>query len=85
MGITMTKTYYADILVNKLHPEIKKQRRGLISAGVILHHDNALAHISFLVSFTIHDLKYELLCHSPYSPDLVSSDYFLFPVLKDYL
>ena len=41
--------YYADIMVNKFHPQIKKQRRGFISVRVILHHDNASAHISFLV------------------------------------
>ena len=77
--------HYADILVNKLHPEIKKQRQSLISDGVILHYDNAPVHTSFLVSSTTHDLKYELLRHLPYSPDLAPSDYFLFPVLKDYL
>ena len=85
VGIAIAKIYYADILVNKLHPEIKEQWRGLISAGVILHHDNAPAHTSFLVSSTIHDLKHELLRHPHYSPDLVSIDYFVFPVLKDYL
>ena len=70
MGITITETYHADILVNKLHPEIKEQRRDLISAGVILHHDNVPPHTSFLVSSTIHDLKYDLLGHSSYSPVL---------------
>jgi histone-lysine N-methyltransferase SETMAR len=73
-------------LVNKLHPEIKKQRQGLLSASVILHYDNPPAHTSHPVSSTIHNLKkYELLRHPPYSPDLAPSDYFLFPVLKDYL
>jgi histone-lysine N-methyltransferase SETMAR len=72
-------------LVNQLHPEIKRQRRGLISTGVILQHDNAPVHTSQLVFSTIHNLKYELLRHPPYSPDLARSDYFLFPVLKDYL
>jgi histone-lysine N-methyltransferase SETMAR len=85
LGVTITKTYYANILANKLDQEIKKQRRGLISAGVILQHDNAQAHTSYLVSSSIHNLKYELLRHPPYSPDLASSDYFLFAVLKDYL
>lgn len=84
-GVTITKTYYANILVNELHQEIKKQWRGLISAGVILQHDNAPAHTSHLVFSTIHILKYELLRHPPYSPDQAPSDYFLFPVLKDYL
>ena len=45
-----------------------------------------LQHIfPFLFFASIHDLKYELLRHPSYSPDLVSSDYFLFPVLKIYL
>jgi histone-lysine N-methyltransferase SETMAR len=29
----------------------------------------------------INDLKFELLPHAPYSPDLLPSDYFLFPNL----
>ena len=57
MDITKTKTYSVDILVNKLHREIKEQQRGLISPGFILHHDNFSAHISFLVSSTVHNLK----------------------------
>ena len=86
MGIIIAKTFDVDISVSKLLLEIKRQRRGLISTGVILHYDNTLAHTSFLVSSTIHDLKYELLRHPSYHPDVALSDYFiLFPVLKDYL
>ena len=85
MGITIAKTFDVDISVSKLLPEIKKQRRDLISTGVILHHDNAPAHTSHLVSSTVHNLKYELLRHSPCYPDVAPSDYFVFPVLKDYL
>ncbi|CAF2652207.1 unnamed protein product [Rotaria sp. Silwood2] len=84
-GVTITKTYYANILENELHPEVKKQRRGLISTGVILQYDNAPAHTSHLVFSTIHKLKYELFRHASYSPDLANTDYFLFPVLKDHL
>ena len=32
-----------------------------------------------------HDLRYELLPHQPYSPDLAPSDYFLFPNLNQWL
>ena len=85
MDITITKIYYVDILVNKFHREIKKQQRDLISADIILHHDNVSVHTSHLVSSAIHNLKYELFCHLLYSPDLVFSNYFLFPVLKNYL
>ncbi|KOC61938.1 Histone-lysine N-methyltransferase SETMAR [Habropoda laboriosa] len=33
----------------------------------------------------INELKFELLLHAPYSPDLAPSDYFLFPNLKKWL
>ncbi len=72
-------------MVNELYSEIKKQRRGLISAGIILHHDNGPTHTSHLISSAIHNLKYEVLRHPPYSPDLALSNYFLFSILKDYL
>ena len=85
MDVIITETYYADIFVNELHLEIRKQRGGLISAGVILHRDNAPIHTLHFVSSTIHNLKYELFHHPSYSPDLAPSDYFLFPILKDYL
>ena len=43
--------------MNEFYLEIRKQRRGLISVGVILHHDNAPAHTSHLVSSTIYNSK----------------------------
>ena len=75
----------ANLLINKLHPKIKKRRRGLISTDVILHHDNASAHTSYSVLSAMHNLRYELLHHPPYSPDLTPSDYYLFPFSKKYL
>ena len=33
----------------------------------------------------LHELKYELLHHPPYSPDLGPSDYYLFPIMKRWL
>jgi histone-lysine N-methyltransferase SETMAR len=76
--VTITKGYYSNILVNELHPQVKEQQRGLLSTGVILHHDNALEHASRLVSSTISNLKYKLLRHPPYSSDLAPSDFFCF-------
>ena len=84
-GTTITNIYYANLLINKLHPEIKERRRDLISPGVILHHDNASVHTSYYVLSTIHNLRYELFRHPPYFPDLAPSDYYLFPFLKNYL
>lgn len=33
----------------------------------------------------INELKYDLLPHTPYSPDLPPSDFYLFPKLKTFL
>ena len=84
-GRTIPKTYYANLLINKLHLEIKKRRWASISTGAILHRDNALAHTSSNVLSPIDNLRYELLRHPPYSPDLAANDSYLFPLLKEYL
>jgi histone-lysine N-methyltransferase SETMAR len=52
---------------------------------IIFHQDNAPAHKSVLAMGKLRDLLYELLEHSPYSPDLASSDFNLFPKLKLFL
>ena len=70
---TTTKTYYVNLLINKLHPEMKKRGRDLILNGVILRHDNASAHTSYVLS-TIDNLRYELLHHPPLSPGLAPGD-----------
>ena len=33
----------------------------------------------------VHDCRFEMINHSPYSPDLAPSDFFLFPNLKKHL
>ncbi|GFW24436.1 mariner transposase [Trichonephila clavipes] len=47
--------------------------------------DNAPTHKSVISMAKINELKFELLPHEPYSPDLAPSDYFLFPNLKTWL
>jgi len=39
-GNTVTSATYADLLKNHLRPAIKSKRRGLLSTGVLLQHDN---------------------------------------------
>ena len=34
---------------------------------------------------TVHDCRFQLIDHSPYSPDLAPSDYFLFSNMKKHL
>jgi hypothetical protein len=52
---------------------------------IIFHQDNAPAHKSVLAMGKLRDLHYELLQYLPYSPDLVPSDFCLFPKLKLFL
>ena len=78
----MTSAMYAD-LKNHLHPVIKSKRRGLLSSGVLLQHDNARPHTARSTVATIQDLSFECLLHPPYSPDLTPSDFHFFGPLKE--
>ena len=40
-GTTVTRASYSDLLQNHLRLAIKSKRRGLLSTGVLLQHDNA--------------------------------------------
>lgn len=82
---TVTGQHYSDQLEEQLHPSIRSKRRGLLSKGVLLQHDNARAHTANVTSSTITKLGWEVLVHPPYSPDLAPSDYHLFGPLKDHL
>ena len=63
----------------------EKKKPGLQKKKIIFHQDNALAHKSVLAMGKLRDLHYELLEHPPYSPDLATSDFSLFPKLKLFL
>lgn len=45
---------------------------------VILQHDNARPHVAKPVKTYLETLKWEVLSHPPYSPDIAPSDYYLF-------
>jgi len=45
---------------------------------VILQHDNARPHVAKPVKTYLETLKWEVLPHPPYSPDIAPSDYYLF-------
>ena len=45
---------------------------------VILQHDNARPHVAKPVKTYLETLKWEVLPHSPYSPEIAPSDYYLF-------
>ena len=49
---------------------------------VILQHDNARPHVDKYVKTYLETLKWEVLHHPPYSPDIAPSDYYLFRSMK---
>ena len=82
-GNTVTSAAYADLLKNHLHPAIKSKRRGRLSAGVLLQHNNAQSHTACSTVASIQDLSFECLAHPPYLPDLTASDFYVFGPLKE--
>jgi histone-lysine N-methyltransferase SETMAR len=74
---------YAALLKNHLRLAIKSKRRGLLSTGVLLQHDNARPHTARSTVVTIQDLSFECLPHPPYSPNFVPSDFHIFGPLKE--
>ena len=73
----ITGDSYASTMV-ALHENIEQKRRGKLSAGVLLLHDNAPTHKSRTSRAAIWKCGFVELKHPPYSPDLALSDYFLF-------
>ncbi|CAH2106402.1 unnamed protein product [Euphydryas editha] len=57
---------------------IKEKRRGKLSRGVMLLHDNAPVHISSVSMAAIKECGFTELNHPPYRPDLAPSDKLLF-------
>ena len=80
---TVNSATYADLLKNHLLPAIKSKRRGLLSTGVLLQHDNARPHTALSTVATIQELSFECLPHPPYSPDHAPSDFHVFGPLKE--
>lgn len=83
-GRTITGQYYADLL-DRFEAELMKKRPHLTKKKVLFHHDNAPAHSSAIATAKLVELRYELLPHPPYSPDLAPCDFFLFPNMKKWL
>jgi len=81
---TIIRDYYVGLL-DRLNGKIKKKRPHLTRKKVLFHQDNAPAHRSVKTIVKMDQLRYELLPHPPYSPDLAPSDYYLFPNLKRWL
>lgn len=83
-GTTINSDKYCDTLW-KLRRAIQNRRRGKLSKGVTLLHDNARPHVSRQTQDLLKQFGWTVMPHPPYSPDLAPSDYHLFPNLKEHL
>ena len=84
-GSTVTSATYSNLLRENPKPAIRQKRRGLLTTGVCLLHDNARPHTVTATVSTIEELRFECIPHPPYSPHLASSDFHIFGPSKDAL
>ena len=64
-GSTVTSATYSVLL----KPAIRQKRRGLLTTGVCLLHENAKPHTATATVSTIEELLFECIPHCLYSPD----------------
>lgn len=83
-GTTINSERYCETL-KKLRRAIQNRRRGRLTKGVRLHHDNARPHVSRNTKALIEQFGWEIVEQAAYSPDLAPSDFHLFPKLKQHL
>lgn len=83
-GDTINAAAYCETL-RKLRRAIQNKMRGMLSAGVVLLHDNARPHAANRTQDLITSFGWEQFDHPPYSHDLAPSDYHLFLHLKTHL
>lgn len=81
-GRTVNKEYYLEVM-RRLREAIRQKRPVLWQNNSwLLHHDNAPAHASMLISKFLAKNSTVLMPQPPYSPDMAPCDFFLFPKLK---
>ena len=76
-GRTINGAYYAAEL-----RRLRRKRRVKLTRCVLLLQDNAPAHTSQVAMTAATECGFEVLPHPSYSPDMVPSDFYLFPKLK---
>jgi len=69
-------------LMHQLREAIKEKRRGKLSRGILLLHDNTPVHKAQVGQAAIRECGFTEIDHLTYSPDLTSSDFWLFKNLK---
>ena len=83
-GSTINAAVYCDTLT-QLQRTIQTKRRGKLSRGVCVLHNNVGPHFSHVTTALLEKFKWDILDHPPYSPDLAPSDFHLFLHLKKHV
>jgi len=83
-GLTINSAVYCETL-KKLRHAIQNKRRGMLSATILLLHDDARPHFVAQTQDLITSFRWEQMDHPLYSPDLTPSDFHLFLHLKKFL
>ena len=84
LGTTINSAVYCETL-KKLRRAIQNKRHGMLSATILLLHDNGRPHSAAQTQDLITSFRWEQIDHPPYSPDLAPSDFHLFLHLKKFL
>jgi histone-lysine N-methyltransferase SETMAR len=81
---TINTEYYLALLKGPVKAAIRNKRKRAQTSMSFLQ-DKARPHVAAPTMETIQKLKWNVLPHPPYSPDLAPSDYHLFGPLKEHL
>lgn len=83
-GKKISSEYYIKLL-DRLCAEIIKKRPQMQEKKILFHQDDAPCHISMETMVKLNELRFQLLDHPAFSPDLSPSDYWLFADLEKML
>ena len=81
-GETVNKVLYLNVLKRLREAVRRKRPEPWTNHTWMLHHDNAPAHVSFLIREFLTKHETTVVPQPPYSPDLAPADFFFFPNLK---
>jgi histone-lysine N-methyltransferase SETMAR len=80
-GTTITSETYCETL-KKLRRAIENKRRGMLTTGVVLLHDNARPHTAACTQALLQKFRWDLFDHPLYNPSLAPRDFHLFSRMK---
>ena len=81
-GQTVNHEFYLAVL-RRLRENLRRKRPELWRSGDwFLHHNNAPAHTALSMTRYLPSLRWTVVPHPPYSPDLAPCDFFLFLTMK---